>query len=278
MGDRGIHALLVGLLVGQLLLLSSRPEAEGSTLERFLLGTLGPIGRTVDVMWDGTRNLGGAARNRSALAEENAYLHAEIDALHQELARLHGVEEELQRLARLSGYARRPTRGLFVADVVLVDRSSWLRTLVLHTGPSQPERNQPVVTAQGLVGRVIVPSGHYAKVQLITDRASAVSAMILRTRRQGIARGVSERGLALTLIPLQADVAIGDLVVTAGIDGVFPRGIPIGTVVSVESSQGFFHDIRLEPAVDFGLLDQVYVLSLETIPDELQEVWDASAR
>lgn len=278
MNDRGVHALLVALLVGQLLLLSSRPQAEGSLLERFLLGSLGPIGRTVDVVWDGTRGLGGAARSRGALAEENARLRTDVETLHQELARLHGIEEELQRLARLSGYARRPIRGLFIADVVFVDRSSWLRTLVLHTGPSKPERNQPVVTVQGLVGRVIVPSGRYAKVQLITDRSSAVSAMILRTRRQGIVRGVTERTLELTLIPLQADIAIGDMVVTAGIDGVFPRGIPIGKVISVESSQGFFHDVRLEPVVDFGQLDQVYVLSLEPIPEELQEVWDSAVR
>ena len=92
-----------------------------------------------------------------------------------------------------------------------------------------------MLSPDGLVGRVFTVAGPYAKVQLITDRAAGVGGMILRTRRQGVVRGGGRgSGLELDYVPLQADVRPGDRVLTAGIDGVYPRGIPIGTVVSVE--------------------------------------------
>ena len=154
--------------------------------------------------------------------------------------------------------------------MVYVDHASWLRTLVLYTGAAEPRRNQPVVTARGLVGRIVVPAEPYAKVLLITDRSASVSAMIQRTRRRGMVRGSKEH-LLLDNIPLQEDVRPGDQVVTAGIDGVFPRGIPIGVVTEVEPGPELFHRIRVSPHIDFGLLDQVYVLTEEVVPSEIKE-------
>jgi rod shape-determining protein MreC len=119
----------------------------------------------------------------------------------------------------------------------------------------------------------VLTAGPYAKAQLITDRAAGVGAMILRTRRQGVVRGSGRGsgGLELDYVPLQADVRPGDFVITAGIDGVYPRGIPIGTVVSVAPGGQLFHKIQLAPAVDFGALDQVYLLEYEPVPPDLKE-------
>jgi len=272
--ERGIHGLLIALLLGHLLLLSSRPEARGSVLENFVLAAVGPIGRSVDALSGGLGGLAESLETRRALERENRELRREVETLRAKVVKLQGVEEALDRLENLSGYAGRPDQSFYVADVVLLDRASWLRTLVIYTGPERPEKNQPVVTADGLVGRVVVSSGAYARVQLVTDRSSAVSAMIGRTRRQGIVRGVTDSSLELTLIPKRAEVRPGDEVVTAGIDGVFPRGIPIGKVTAVENEPGLFHRIELEPAIDLSLLDQVYVLKLGTIPDLLRERWD----
>ena len=97
--------------------------------------------------------------------------------------------------------------------------------------------------------------------------------MILRTRRQGVVRGGGRGsgGLELDYVPLQADVRPGDRVLTAGIDGVYPRGIPVGIVVSVEQGGQLFHRIQLAPAVDFGSLDQVYLLDYEAVPQKVKE-------
>ncbi len=151
------------------------------------------------------------------------------------------------------------------ADVVYVDHASWLRTLVLYVGEGR--RAQPAgAGAAGPGGPGGAVAGPYAKVQLITDRAAAVGAMIVRTRRQGVVRGGGPGALVLDYVPLQADVRPGDRVVTAGIDGIYPRGIPIGTVVGVEAGGQLFHHIRVAPAVDFGALDQVYLLEHEPVP------------
>lgn len=121
------------------------------------------------------------------------------------------------------------------------------------------------------MGRVVLVSGPYAKVQLVTDRSAGVGVMIERTRRQGVLRGAGGGGLELDFVPLQAEVQVGDAVVTAGIDGIYPRGIPVGRVVSFEPGDELFYRIRVAPNVDFGLLDQVYVLGRLQVPDEMKE-------
>ncbi len=142
------------------------------------------------------------------------------------------------------------------------------------------EQEQPVLSPAGLVGRVVLVSGPYAKVQLITDGAAAVGGMILRTRRQGVVRGGGREGggLSFDYVPATADVRPGDVILTAGIDGVYPRGITVGTVVAVESGGQLFRKIRLAPAADFGALDQVYLLEHAPLPQELAKAIPGARR
>ena len=269
--ERWNRLLLALLLLGHLFLLSNRPASQGSAMERWLLGIFGPVaGATVGTV-SGIEGFFDSIKWVGALREENRRLKQELEQRRYELARLHGIEEELARLARLNSYTRTAGQVSFVADVVFSDPSSWLRTLVIHTGNERAEKNQPVATDQGLVGRVLEASGGYAKVLLLVDRSASASAMIQRTRRQGLARGAGKSGLVLDNIPSRSDVKVGDRVVTAGLDGIFPRGLPIGVVLRVEATQGLFHHIEVEPAVDLGLLDQVYVLPLQPLPDSVRD-------
>ena len=130
----------------------------------------------------------------------------------------------MERLSNALGY-RAPFEGeVRLADVVYVDHASWLQTLFVFMPGRQAVPCSPVTSGDGLVGRVILTEGSYAKVQLVTDRASGVGAMIERTRRQGIVRGAGREGLTLEYVPLQADVQVGDRVLTSGTDGLYPRG------------------------------------------------------
>jgi rod shape-determining protein MreC len=95
--------------------------------------------------------------------------------------------------------------------------------------------------------------------------------MVERTRRQGIVQGQGSNRLALRFIPLQSDLRVGDRIVTAGIDGVYPRGIQVGEVTRADPGTELFYDAELTPAVDFGTLDHVYLLEPETLPEGLQE-------
>lgn len=273
MTNRFSFVLAGALLLGHLALLSSRTDTAGSPLERAILAVFAPVGHLASRSVDTVRGALDDFRRASTLERQNRELRERLDRLEAEVTRLHGIEEEFDRLARMASYDR-PRGGISVADVVYVDRGSWLRGLVLYVGATPASTQQPVVTDLGLVGRIILTGGRYAKVQLITDRASAVSAMIARTRRKGLIRGVGPEELALDHIPIQADVRVGDEIVTAGLDGVYPRGIPIGTVVAVEPGRGLFHGIRVRPALDPGRLDQVYVLDRETVPSQMREGWD----
>jgi rod shape-determining protein MreC len=200
---------------------------------------------------------------------ENEQLRGEVDSLRRELLRLRSLQGDFQRLGQAVGYARRSRQPLRVVDVVYADYASWLRSMLLWVGDEGVARNQPVTAERGLVGRVVASGGAYAKVQLITDRSSAVGAMVERTGRQGVARGDGDAGLLLDYVPLQADVRPGDRLVTAGIDGIFPRGLPLAVVRAVRPGTQLFHHIEAVPLVDFGTLDHVYLLGAQPEPQQL---------
>ena len=265
MDERRTGWVLIVVLVGQLVYLAIQGARVGETrLEMLGLRLLGPMARGVASIPAGFAGAREGVKLRGTLIEENRQLRHEVEALRLRLLRLTDIEGEMQRLGDAVRYPTPPAGGVRAVDIVYADHSSWLRTLILYTGKTQAQHNQPVLSPDGLVGRVIDVAGSYAKVQLITDRAAGVGGMILRTRRQGVVRG-GGRGSALELeyVPLQADVRPGDRVLTAGIDGVYPRGIPIGSIVSVERGGQLFHRIQVAPAVDFGTLDQVYLLDYQ---------------
>lgn len=274
MSERRTVWLLVFVLLAQFLLLAGQvadPGGRGTRLEAAVLRIVGPLTRLVAGT---TRLVEGFSRGfvlRRTLLEENRRLRQEVAELNREVLRGRGTQDELRRLAEALDYARSEDAPLRVADIVYIDHASGLQALVLYVGEGAVRVNQPVVAAAGLVGRVVVTGGRYAKVQLITDRAATVGAQVERTRRQGIVRGAESGLLELEFVPLQADIRVGDRIVTAGIDGVYPRGIAIGTVTSVERGSDLFHEVRLVPAINLGRLDQVYVLDRTPVPDEIKQ-------
>lgn len=273
MDERRTAWVLIVVLVGQLVYLAIQGSRAGQTrLEAVGLRLLGPMARGVASIPAGVKDAREGVKLRGTVLDENRQLRREVEDLRLRLLRMTDVEGELHRLGEALRYTTPPAGRIRAVDIVYVDHVSWLRTLILYTGKEKARKDQPVLSPGGLVGRVIAISGPYAKVQLLTDRAAAVGGMILRTRRQGVVRGTGRgSGLELDYVPLQADVRPGDRVLTAGIDGVFPRGIPIGTVIAVEPGGQLFHRIQVAPAVDFGTLDQVYLLEYEAVPQTLKE-------
>jgi rod shape-determining protein MreC len=273
--ERRTAWVLTLLLVAQLafLALQGARAAAPTRFEGFALRVLGPVARLVAAIPRNVSEVGEGMRTRQGLLAENHQLRREVEDLRLRLLRLADVEGELARMGEAVRYSTPAAGEIRAVDIVYVDHASWLRTLVLYTGATPARKDQPILSADGLVGRVMMIAGSYAKVQLVTDRAASVGAMILRTRRQGVVRGGGRGGgsLELDYVPLQADVRAGDQVVTAGIDGLYPRGIPIGTVASVEEGGQLFHRIVVAPAVDFGRLDQIYLLDYAAVPGALRE-------
>jgi rod shape-determining protein MreC len=275
LSQRQIRFLFVALLVGQLFLLASQEPDRGGArnlLEGTALRGLGPVARLVNGVGDAFASASNAARTRRQLLADNERLRAELLELRRSELRREGLEQENEELARALAFARRQGAGLRPVEVVYADYGSWLRALILHVGEGAAPAvrlNQPVLTDEGLVGRVVRRAGAYVKVQLVNDRAAAVGVQLERSRRQGVLRGSKAGELLIDFVPRQAEIEVGERVLTAGIDGVYPRGIPVGTVAAVEPGSEAFHRIVVRPAVDFSRLTFVYLLEAESAPPEL---------
>ena len=122
------------------------------------------------------------------------------------------------------------------------------------------DTDMAVISPAGVVGRVILPSRRASKVQLLIDRNAAAGALIERTRVQGVVVGIGDGMLQMQYVPGTADVKPGDLVVTSGIDGIYPKGFVIGTIEHVDRGAGAYHEITVRPAVDFSRLEEVLVV------------------
>jgi rod shape-determining protein MreC len=267
---RRARFLAVVVFAGQLFLLTVRAPDRGGDAANLLAGetlrAIAPVVGLVGRVSDRVAAAGRAERTRVELEADNERLRRELATLRRERLRSAGLEEEVDELSRALDYARTSGQRLIAADVVYLDRTSWLRSLVVRVGDYAPHVDQPVVAEAGVVGRVILASGDWAKVQLLTDRAAAVGVQLEGARRQGVAHGGDNGELEVDYIPRQVEVKPGDRVTTAGIDGVYPRGLPVGVVVAVEPGSEMFHRIRVRPAVEPSQLSVVYLLDYHQPP------------
>jgi len=198
-----------------------------------------------------------------ALREENKRLQLETTTLKRRLDQLQEQALETQRLERLLAMRQASRAEFLTARVVGKDATNWFKTILLDRGSADGiRRNQPVLAPDGLVGRVVEVTPNSARVQLLTDPVSAVGGLIQRTRVTGIVSGNLGVGARVRYLPLMADVAVGDEVVTSGMGGVFPKGILIGRITSVERKSGaLFQEATLQSGVDLSRLEEVLILT-----------------
>ena len=196
------------------------------------------------------------------LREESLRLTREAAVLQRRISYLEEQALETQRLQGLLAMKEISRTEFLAARVVGKDATNWFKTVLIDRGSlAGIRRNQPVVAPDGLVGRVVEVTPTAAKVQLITDPVSAAGGLIQRTRVIGIVSGSLGAGLKVRYLPLMADIAIGDEVVTSGMGGVFPKGIPLGRVIAAERRSGaLFQEATLAPKVDLSRLEEVLIL------------------
>ena len=188
-------------------------------------------------------------------------LDAENRRLRAELAATEELRQENERLRRLFGFVEEAPQRTLAARVIAEDASSWFRTIEIDRGSEEGVvEGLPVVNAAGLIGRVVRSTAHSARVLLITDASSAVAVLVQDQRIRGVCRGLGG-ALALDFALVQDEIQVGDGVVTSGLGGVFPKGLVVGYVRSVQREQfGLFQTVEVEPAVDFAHLEEVLVL------------------
>jgi rod shape-determining protein MreC len=147
-------------------------------------------------------------------------------------------------------------------EVVGQDVSPWFRSVLLDRGHTNGVRaGMPVVTDAGVVGLVTATSANAGRTMLLLDRQSAIDGIVQRSRARGIVRGRGSDRLEFEFVVGGADVQVGDVVISSGLDGVYPKGLRVGEVEEVvASSYGLTQRALLKPAVDFGRLEQVFVV------------------
>ena len=178
------------------------------------------------------------------------------------------LKAENERLKKLLNYVETLENYEYVTAVVTGNSQGvWFETFTINAGRNKGiEKDMPVVCAEGLVGRVIEVGANWSKVTAIIDPSSEVSVMVERTRDIGVVRGsfsaTSDNQLELYFLPSGFDLVPGDKIVTSGMSSIFPKTITVGTVSEVtrRSAEGSQSNAIIEPAVDFGHLEEVLVL------------------
>jgi rod shape-determining protein MreC len=183
---------------------------------------------------------------------------------------LRGMEAENNRLRSALGYRERAAFQLMPARIIARDSSTWYQKITIDRGSEELiEPDQAVLTESGLVGKTTnVISAHSAQVILITDENCRVSATVEGTSEQGIVKGERATGagiptLGLGFLRKQASLRPGMIVYTSGVGGVFPYGVPIGTVDEFRMRELDSY-ATIKPAVDFSMIEDVFVVISDT--------------
>lgn len=204
-----------------------------------------------------------AMHELGSLRAKNEELQDLVDRLMSENVRLREAEIENVTLREQLDFKRaNPTYDLLSAEVIGRDPTSLLRYLTIDRGAHDGlTEGMPVVTAAGLVGQVSEVNAHSAKVLLVTDASSSVSALIQNSRATGIVQGEIGRGPVMRYIQQGESVNVGDMVLTSGLGGNFPKRLVIGQVTAVRQRDiEMFQEAEIRPAVDFNRLEMVLVI------------------
>ncbi len=203
-------------------------------------------------------------RDVATLRQRNAELEAEVARLQAQVVQLQSQVADTQALAALVNFSRsNPESAYTAATVIGRDPSPFLRYIIIDKGSNQGlRRGMPVVTDQGLVGRIDAVIGSAARVQLITDPTSAVNIRLEKADREAVLTGTLAGDLTLDLVPQDISLELGDVVLTSGLGGSYPRDLIVGQVItSRKRDSDLFQQAFIQPVVDFAQLKIVLVIT-----------------
>lgn len=204
---------------------------------------------------------------------ENVRLQAQVAQLQGQLRDYNEIKAENERLAALLNFDTATDNLKYVtASVIYKPSGYWFNVLVINAGIANGiEVNMPVVNGDGLIGKVIAVGANWSRILTIIDSNSGVSAIVERTRDTGVLTGTVSSGdestaiLKMSYLPLDADLVPGDTVITSGLAGLYPKGIPIGKVTEVAPDGGGESEAVVTPWVDFYHLEEVMVITTKLV-------------
>ena len=243
---------------------SSRGQLKNEPLSAVLMWILRPL----QIAAQGTVNwIGGLQENYDTIAgfrAENERLRRRIQNLEVERHKLLEAQATNHRLKQLLDFRAELSGTAVTASIIANSPTSWFRSCLLDKGSADGVRKgMAVVTPLGVLGQVVSVTPRTAKVLLLTDPNSGIDVLVQRTRTRGIVSGSLENGTILKYVKRSEDVQDGDRLMTSGTDGVFPKGLLVGTVIKVMKQHvGLFQFIEVLPAVQPARVEEVLIVAV----------------
>jgi len=261
--------LFIAVVLGHIILISAQVNSSAGVplLEVITFGAFAEVQRGAAGLTGGIRDAWSGYGNLRHVRAENEELRRKLGELQVQFQQEHARVERARQLENLLGFKQQLRVETIAAGVIGASASLDFRGITIDRGTSQAvTANMAVIGPAGLVGRVVTPTAHASKVQLLIDRNAAAGALVERSRAQGIVVGSGVDVLRMDFVPATADVKVGDTVVTSGVDGIYPKGFVIGTVQQVENGNGIYKAIRVRPSVEFNRLEEVLVVKTPPAP------------
>jgi rod shape-determining protein MreC len=273
--------VLAMVLIGCVLILSAQARGRGgrgTVLQSWILTASAPA---VNLVASASRSFWGAIGSMGELFRaraENERLRSDLDRAQRELFRLRAEVKQTAAEGRLAAGSALPGIVRSVPILLVEHRSGVLSALIAAGSTDGVVPDSPLAVPGGLVGRVVVVGRGVSRAQLLLDASAAAGARIARTGELGVIRGDGKDRLTLNNIATTSTVAPGDWIESAGIDGIYPRGIPIGRVESVSRGSKLFLEVRVAPSADFTRLTDLLLLSPSPTTQENPEVGRSATR
>ncbi len=275
-------AVLVTVLVACVLILSAQAPGRGgrgTVLQSWILTLSAPLASAVSAVSQGVSGAVQSTGEIFAARAENERLRSDLEARERELFRLRAEARQATEEGRLVREGSALPGVVGSVPILLLERRSGVYSVLVGAGADDGVvAGSPLAVPAGLVGRVVVVGRSVSRAQLLLDASAAAGARIARTGELGVVRGDGRGAMALNNIATTSSVAKGDLIESAGIDGIYPRGVPIGIVESVERGSKMFLQIRVAPSADFARLTDVLLLAPSPAARENPEVAKGAAR
>jgi rod shape-determining protein MreC len=259
--------LFLAVTLGQILLISAQVNTKSGVpvIERVTFGVFSEVQRGLSGGFSGIRNVWTGYIGLRHLKVENDALKRDLASAQVAVQEQRALADRTRGLERLLDLREHLQLRTVAAEIIGAAATPDFRTLTIDRGTRDGVRaDMSVIAPAGVVGRLVVPSLRSAKVQLLIDRNAAAGAIIERTRAQGVVVGSGDDKLRLDYVSEVFDVVAGDIVITSGIDGIYPKGFVIGRIESVERAGGSYKRILIKPAVDFSALEEVLVVLTPT--------------
>ena len=269
--------ILVGVLFLQVLGLAVQVKRSGDSehtrlIRIWVVDTITPFERVLVWAQDSATNLWHNYFYLRGVRAENRQLKQQIDQMRLEQVRLSEDAGQAHRLQQLLAFRDQFVAKTVPAQVIGSGGSDLSRIIYIDKGGNDGiKRDFAVITANGIVGKVLEVFPGVSQVLLINDQTSGVGAMLEKSRLQGVLKGTPDGEVVLQRVMSDEKVVPGDTVISSGGDRIFPKGLPVGTVSKVSAGREMFLNIQVKPAADLSRLEEVLVVTAKQAEDAVSD-------